>query len=48
METNKKPKWAVVDEQGRRIAIFRLKVCAEQNLSGLKLNKQEILKVIEI
>ena len=43
-----KPKWAVVDEQGRKIEIFRLKVTADQSLSRLKLNKQEILRIIEI
>ncbi len=41
-------KWAVVDEEGRRIAVFRTKLCAEQNLSSLKINKREVLKVIEI
>ncbi len=47
-EMELKPKWAVVDEKGNRVAIFRTKLCAEQNLSKLKLNKYEELKIIEI
>ncbi len=43
-----KPKWAVVDEQGRRIEIFRLKVTADQSLPRLRLNKREALRVIAI
>ena len=46
--TLKKSKWAVVDERGKRVEVFRCKTTAEQSLPKLKLNKREVLKVVEI
>ena len=44
----RKPKWAIVDEDGKRVAVFKLKVAASQNLSRFRLNKYDNLEVIEI
>lgn len=42
---NKKPKYAIVTEQGKIIAKFRLKETARQMLSKYKSNPHEYLKV---
>ncbi len=42
---NKKNNYKVVDEKGKIVAKFRLKIAAEQNLPRLKINKREVLEI---
>lgn len=46
--TFKKSKWAVIDEKGNTLKVFRLKTTATQWIPILKLNRREKLSVIEI